>query len=145
LSQKLFLVAAVENHMAKKALQRSTSRASNAGLKLSATDWSSPAGFHAHEIRRATLKEVVDPGVPTKNLPELSISEMHDLAAARLSLVPEHFRVAVMGFGLIDKHRAIAEVRLRSKLGKHLAVLEMYAVQQQISVASRAMVSRKKP
>jgi hypothetical protein len=50
-----------------------------------------------------------------------------------------------LGYGLIDKHRAIAEVRLRSKLGKHLAVLEMYSVQQQISVASRAIASRKKP
>ncbi len=131
--------------MAKKPLQQSKSRVPKTGLTLSATDWSSPAGFHAHEIRRATLEEVAAPSIPTKNLPELSLDEMYDLAAARLALRPEDFRVAVMGYGLIDKHRAIAAVRLRSKLGKHLAVLEMYAVRQQISVASHAMASREEP
>jgi hypothetical protein len=131
--------------MAKKPLRQSTSSVSKTGLTLSTTDWSSPAGFHAHEIRRATLEEVADPRIPTKNLPELSLNETYDLAAARLALMPEDFRVAVMGYGLIDKYRAIAEVRLRSKLGKHLAVLEMYAVRQQISVAIRVMASRKKP
>jgi hypothetical protein len=130
--------------MAKKPAQQSKSRASKADLKLSAADWSSPAGFHAHEIRRATLREVTDPNVPTKNLPELSVREAHDLAAARLALRPEDFLVAVMGYGLIDKQRAIAEIKVQSKLGKHLAVLEMYAVQQEIAVASRAMAPRKK-
>jgi hypothetical protein len=134
----------MEHDMAKKPLQRPTSAAPKVRLKLSAADWISPAGFHAHEIRRTTLKEVADPRIPTKNLPELSISETHDLAIVRLSLMPEDFRVAVMGYGLIDKQRAIAEVKLQSKLGKHLAVLEMYAVQQQIAAATRVMASRKK-
>ena len=59
--------------------------------------------------------------------------------------MPDDFNVAVMGFGLIDKQRALAEVRLRSKLGKHLAVLEMYRVQQLVLNAARANTGVKRP
>jgi hypothetical protein len=105
--------------------------------KLSADQWNAPAGFHAHEIRRATLEEVVNPQVPTKNLPELSSAEIYDLAVTRLSLEAPNFQVAVMGFGLIDKARALAEIRARTKLGKHLAVLQMYSVRSLVDLALR--------
>jgi hypothetical protein len=107
--------------------------------------WNSPAGFHAHEIRRATLEEVVNPQVPTKNLPELSLAEIYDLAAIRLSLEAPNFQVAVMGFGLIDKARALSEVRARTKLGKHLAVLQMYSVQSLVDLAQREKSRRGAP
>src|SRR5579862_5454019 len=111
------------------AQRKSSSRGSKASPKLTAEQWDSPAGFHAHEIRRATLREVIDPRIPTKNIPELTISELYDLAATRLNLLPDDFQVAVMGFGLIDKERTLADVRARTQLGKHLAILQIKNLQ----------------
>jgi hypothetical protein len=131
--------------MTKKAVQNTAKNQTKSAKplrKLSADQWNSPAGFHAHEIRRATLKEVVSPHVPTKNLPELSLAEIYDLAATRLSQEALDFQVAVMGFGLIDKARALTEVRTRTKLGKHLAILQMYSVRALVDSALREKSSK---
>jgi hypothetical protein len=112
--------------------------------KLSAAHWNSHAGFHAHEIRPVTLREIIDPHTPTKNLPELSLPELYDLAASRLNLLSDDFQVAIMGFGLIDKHRALAEVRARTELGKHLAILQMKMLQQLIRQAQEEVAAKRK-
>ena len=120
------------------------SRSSNASANLSSEQWDSPAGFCALEVRRATLREVVDPHTPTKNLPELSTTEVYDLAAARLKLLPDDFQVAIMGFGLIDKHRALAEVQARTELGKHIAILQIKNLQRLVRLASKKMTAGRK-
>jgi hypothetical protein len=124
---------------------KSSSRGPEAPPKLSTEHWDSPAGFYALEIRQATLKEVVDPLIPTKNIPELSIAELYDLAAARLRVVPDDFQLAVMGFGLIDKQRALAEVRARTGLGKHIAILQIKVLEQLIRSAQNEISAARKP
>jgi hypothetical protein len=109
-------------------------------LGLSAEQWDSPAGFHAHEIKRVSLREVIDPNVPTKNIPELSIPELYDLAAARLSLAPDDYRVAIMGHGIINKQRALSEVGAHTALGKHIAILQIQMLQKLTRLAENEVL-----
>ena len=124
---------------------KASSGRSNRFIKLSSADWKAPAGFHAHEIRRATLREVVDPHIPTKNIPELTELEVYDLAIGRLELLPKNFQMAVMGFGLINKDRALAEVRTRTPLGKHIAILQIKHLQHLLRIAQREINRGRKP
>jgi hypothetical protein len=110
------------------------SRARN--IQISASELDSPAGYSALEVRRATLREVIDPKTPTKNSAELSAREFKDLAIARLSLLPEDFQMAVMGYGLINRHRAIAEVQAGTPLGRHIAMLQHESVALLIRAAT---------
>lgn len=127
-----------------RALTKTSSRGSKLSSNLTPRQWEEIAGFHAHEIRRASLREVIDPHVPTKNIPELSMAEFYDLAIARLKLLPTDFQVAVMGFGLINKHRALAEVQGRTELGKHLANLQITLLQRLVRVAQDETASERK-
>jgi|HubBroStandDraft_4_1064222.scaffolds.fasta_scaffold227637_1 hypothetical protein len=125
-------------------LKKSSSRGSKLAPRLSAEQWDAPAGFCAHEIRRATLREVLDPNIPTKNIAELSIPELYDLASARVKLLPSDFQVAIMGYGLIDKQRALAEVQGRTPLGKHIAILQIKVLQHEARLGQHEMAPVKK-
>lgn len=103
---------------------------------IPASELDAPAGYSALEVRRATLREVIDPKIPTKNLAELTPHEFKDLAIARLTLLPDNFQIAVMGHGLINRYRAIAEVQANTSLGRHIAMLQHEILAQLIRAAA---------
>lgn len=76
-----------------------------------------PAGFNAHDLGVVTLRDVGDPSVPTKHLSELTLEQWAELVAERLALQP-NLELAMIEARLIDKSRAIAEVKNRTKVGK---------------------------
>jgi hypothetical protein len=82
-----------------------------------------PAGFYADDSSVASLREVVDPTVPTKHLSELTLEQRAELVAERLALQPS-LELAMIGAGLIDKQRAITEVKGATKVGKLLIEIE---------------------
>jgi len=77
------------------------------------------AGFYADDSSVATLRDVVDPSVPTKHLSELTLEQAAKLVAERMELQPS-LELAMIGAGSIDKSRAIAEVKNRTRVGKLL-------------------------
>lgn len=86
--------------------------------------WELPAAFLPDHSRFATLKEMVDPSVrTTSSLGELTEDQRADLVAKRIEAQP-NFSVSLLGIGTIDKPRAIAEVKARSKIGKALIEIE---------------------
>ncbi len=92
------------------------------------SEWTLPAGYTVDGARMATLQEVVDPTFPTRSLAQLSEDHRFDLAAKRIEMKPEGFRLKVLGYGVIGRARALAEVRARSKIGRHLAEIEEIAI-----------------
>lgn len=82
-----------------------------------------PAGFHGDNSSTATLREVVDPNVPTKQLSELTLEQRAELVAERLALQPT-IELAMIGAGMIDKQRAITEVKGKTKVGRLLIEIE---------------------
>lgn len=110
----------------KKAFKASTKK--NEGKpdfsRVKEAHWSRPASFTVDGKRMATLREVLDPTIPTKNLIELSENDRVDLVVKRLETEPDDFKTAAFGVGVIDKHRAIAEVKARSEVGRNLIEIE---------------------
>jgi len=86
--------------------------------------WELPAAFSPDHSRFATLKEMVDPTIQTtSSLGELTEDQRAELVAKRIEAQP-NFSVSLLGIGTIDKPRAIAEVKARSKIGKALIEIE---------------------
>jgi len=84
--------------------------------------WDTPAGFRS-DGQIATLKEVVDPKVPTLSLNEISPEQRADLVINRIEHQPD-FKITMFPAGVIDKDRAIAEIKAQSKVGKTLVEIE---------------------
>ena len=95
-----------------------------AGKTINDQRWNMPATFTIDGTRMATLRELVDPTVPTKNLVELSRDQLAELTIRRLEAEHDDFGVAIMGIGVVNRARAIAEVKARSVLGMQLIEIE---------------------
>ena len=79
-----------------------------------------PAGYHVGGTKLATLTEVLAPSTPTMALAELTEQQRVDLVVARLQAKPDGFCISMIGSGVINKTRAIAEVQARSRVGRTL-------------------------
>lgn len=107
--------------------------------------WSMPAGFLADGIEHATLRDVVDPDVPTLQLSDLSLEQRAELVSKRLELQSQ-INLAMIGAGLIDKSRAITEVKNRTKVGKLLIEIENQMIRNLLEQARKKdATARRRP
>lgn len=97
--------------------------------------WEMPASYCADGNQLATLREVVDPNVPTMSLAELSPQQRAELVAKRIEAQP-NFQIAMIGAGLLDKQRAIAEVKSYSKIGRALVEIEQKMINHIVDKAA---------
>ena len=107
------------------------------GLAIPPSEWSKPACYAFDNSRMATLQELISPNVPTKNLVELSDDQLAELVVSRLEMEAPDFQLAMMGVGIIDKARAIAEVKARSTIGRYLIEIEHILIDQLETVGRR--------
>jgi hypothetical protein len=108
----------------KNILREKPSRASKSPIKDSQLIL--PAGYHIDGKKVANLHEVLDPYVPTMALAELLEEQRVALVTSRLELQPDNYRIAMIGPGIINKARAIAEVRAGSRIGRLIMEIEQY-------------------
>jgi hypothetical protein len=108
-------------------------RTPDTGTLMDGFEWSLPAGFTSDGARMATLKEVLDPTIPTRSMLQLSEDHRFDLVAKRVELRPSAFSLQIPLHGRIGKARAIAEIRSRTKIGMHLAEIEEMIMKQCIT------------
>lgn len=104
--------------------------------RLPEKQWEMPAGFCADGIGHATLRDVVDPDVPTLQLSDLSLEQRAELVTKRMEL-QSHINLAMIGAGMIDKARAITEVKNRTKVGKLLIEIEHQMIRNLLEQAQR--------
>jgi hypothetical protein len=91
-------------------------------------------GVHSGSSQLATLEEVRDPGVPTRSLGELSHVELVTLVLERLRKDKAYPPLYMLGVsGVIDKRRAIREVKNLSPVGLHLIEIEKEYIQFQLN------------
>ncbi|MGH9844836.1 MAG: hypothetical protein ACREEM_39470 [Blastocatellia bacterium] len=85
--------------------------------------WELPVTFSADGKRMLLLNEVAEAG--EKCLPPSALNEEQEsaLVVRRIEL-QQTFEIAMIGAGLIDKERAINEVKARSKVGETLIQIE---------------------
>jgi hypothetical protein len=102
-----------------KSTERST-RTNDKNLQLNL-----PASFITGDSRFATLREVLNPSIPTRSLGELTQHELMKLVVHRLRLDKKKFKIRMLGVpGIIDERKAIKEVRALSHIGLYLIDLE---------------------
>jgi hypothetical protein len=92
--------------------------------KSKKSKWDQPAGYHIDGVKIATRREVRDPSVPTMSLSELTEEQRENLVVSRLLEEPEDFRIGMIGPGIINKTRAIAEIKARSRIGRTIMEIE---------------------
>jgi hypothetical protein len=96
--------------------ERASTKARRDQLKL-------PAGYSANGKKLATLREVLDPETSTMNMSQLTDKQRLELVAKRIAMQPD-FKIAMLGAGLIDKKRAIQEVKSGTRIGRNLVEIE---------------------
>ena len=82
-----------------------------------------PAGFTPDGKRLVSLREVLSPETPTMELTQLSPLQQASLTAARIR-GQKKFKLGMVGIGVLDKKRAIAEVEAGTPAGQTLVEIE---------------------
>jgi hypothetical protein len=120
----------------------SKKRAGKKRAAFPAKQWEMPAGFHSDGSKHATLREVVDPNVPTMQLSDLTLQQRAELVVKRLKLQSK-IELAMIGAGMIDKARAITEVKNKTKVGRLLIEIEHQMIRNLIEQSQKAQSSTK--
>lgn len=99
------------------------------------------AGVHHKSGRLATIRKVIASDIPTRIGGELSLDERARLAIRRIKENDHFVSMRMLGVsGVIDKKRALQEIRKLSSLGLHLLDIDMRhaRIQLEQSLAVRA-------
>ena len=95
---------------------------------ISVEQWSLPASFKP-DGTFATLKEVVDTEVDTSSLEAITTSARKDLVIERLRQQPNYPTKYMLGAGIVDRERAIAEVEAGTDVGNLIQETEQRVIQ----------------
>jgi hypothetical protein len=85
--------------------------------------WDLPATYSADGSHMLPLRDLTDPNVSALSLSQLTLSQRAELVAKRIEAQAE-YEVVMIGAGMIDKNRAVAEVRAQSDVGRNLIEVE---------------------
>lgn len=126
-------------HTGKRRLAKSRSKKKRAkkSAPVPEKQWEMPAGFCSDGSAQATLREVVDPDQPTMQLSDLTLEQRAELVTKRLELQKE-INLAMIGAGMIDKARAITEVKNKTKVGRLLIEIEHQMIRNLIEQSQKA-------
>ncbi|MDQ1640547.1 MAG: hypothetical protein QOF62_3886 [Pyrinomonadaceae bacterium] len=116
------------------AKRASKKRGLETGGAIQKRQWELPTSYCADGKGWATLREVVDPDVPTMTYSELSPDQRAELVAKRISEQPK-FQIAMLGAGLLDQKRAMAEVKAQTAIGRALMEIEQRVINHQVNKA----------
>ena len=106
--------------------------------------WELPTSYCADGKGWATLREVVNPDVPTMAYSELSPEQRAELVAKRISEQPK-FQIAMLGAGVLDQKRAMAEVKAQTAIGRALMEIEQRVINHQVNKAMMAEQAKPVP
>ena len=105
------------------------------GELIKKEQWDMPVSFDA-EGKPISLREYVDGGHNALSFSSLSDDQRADLAAKRIQKQPI-FEIATIGAGVVNKERALDEVRSKSKLGRTLIQIETRVITHLIDEATK--------
>jgi len=103
--------------------------------KIPPEQWDMPVSF-AQDGSMVSLREFIHPTVPVLSLSQLSPEQRAELTVKRIELQPR-FELGMIGAGIVDKSRAIAEVKSQSKVGRLLTEIEQRVINNLVTDAAR--------
>lgn len=98
--------------------------------------WEMPAGFSADGKKLATLRDVASPETATLEIPQLSTAQKVKLTAERIRR-QRKYKMGMVGGGVIDRARAIAEVEAQSDVGRTLTEIELRTIHMLTEMARK--------
>jgi hypothetical protein len=108
--------------------KKSASHAKARAVKIPQEQLDMPVSFDPAG-NLVTLREVMKPGHGTvASLASLSPEKRAELTVKRIEAQPD-FEVAMVGGGMVDRERAIQEVKAHSDIGRVLVEIEQRVVQ----------------
>ena len=123
--------------VAKRATKKRAKKKTEKAGAIQERQWKLPASFCADGKGWASLREVVDPDVATMTYSELSPDQRSALVAKRIGQQPK-FQIAMLGAGLLDQKRAMAEVKAQTSIGRALMEIEQRVINYQLAKAMQA-------
>jgi hypothetical protein len=107
--------------------------------------WELKAGYRADGSGMLSLRDLLAaPETDTRGLSDLTEAEQAELTAERIR-GQRTFRIELVGVGVLDKERAIAEVRALSSAGRTLIEIEKRALRMVIEDARTESLERATP
>jgi hypothetical protein len=121
--------------MAKKKGLASQSARANVATPVPADQLDLPVSIDSAG-RYVTLRELMQPGhVTVAAMSSLSPERRADLTAQRVAAQPK-YQLAMVGGGMIDKDRAIEEIKSQSEIGRLLIEIEQRVINHLMSTVS---------
>lgn len=95
-----------------------------ANMQIPQEQYNLPAGYSPDGSQMVTLADIVSTETSALvSLAEMTPEQRAELVARRIEMQPK-FQIAMIGAGIIDKERAIAEVKAQSDVGRMLIEVE---------------------
>jgi hypothetical protein len=104
-------------------------------LPVPRDQWELPVSLNA-QGELVSLKEFAEAKTAALSFGQLSPAQQSELVAARIERQPE-FELAMVGPGLVDKERAIQEVRARTPVGRTLIEIEQRMIARMLKRAAQ--------
>lgn len=103
---------------------KAKAQAAQPNVQIPQEQYNLPAGYSRDGSQMVTLGDIVSAEMPALvSLAEMTPEQRAELVARRIEMQPK-FQIAMIGAGLIDKERAIAEVKAQSDVGRALIEVE---------------------
>lgn len=102
-----------------------------------------PAGYCADGSGQASLRDVVDPEVATLQLSDLTLNQRAALVVQRIER-QSTIELAMIGAGMIDKTRAITEVKNKTRVGRLLIEIEHQMIRNLIEQSQQVKLNNRR-
>ena len=102
-------------------------------LLINKKQWNMPVSFR-EDGKTVTLREFTKGDSVALSLSSLDEDQRAELTAQRIQMQPK-FELGMIGGGVVDKDRAIAEVKNKTSVGRTLIKIETRAIQHAIEQA----------
>ena len=104
-------------------------------LTVPREQWDLPVAVHS-DGTLVSLKDFTRTKAPALSFSQLSQDQQSELVAARIDQQAK-FEVAMIGAGIVDKQRAIQEVRARTPVGRTLIEIEQRMINRMLNRAKQ--------
>ena len=101
-------------------------RAAKTNIGVPDGQWDLPIAYRP-DGTMCTLRDVVEKKAPVLSLSQLTARQRAELTAKRIERQPD-FRVGMVGAGILNRDRAIAEVQALSPVGRALIEIEQRVI-----------------
>lgn len=114
---------------------KSTKSSEESRSVINKEQWDMPVSFDA-DGKLISLRDYVKEGHNALSFSALSPDQRTELAAKRIEMQAD-YEIATIGAGVVDKERAVDEVRTQTKLGRRLTQIETRVIMHLIDEATK--------